>query len=84
MTITLYEQLGIPPPLVVMLTLVSVREHELATGASLGGYNTHHVDRDDLILPDALVQDYSKSPIEICRPIFDALFNAAGYPKWPK
>ena len=65
-----------------MLTLVSVREYEFATSAGFSGYYTHPVDRNDLILPDTLVQDFGKSPDDICRPIFDALFNAAGYPKW--
>ena len=65
------------------MTLLGVGDHEFATGAGGGGYYTHTVDRDDLPLPEVVIQDFSASPVEICRPVFDALFNAAGFPKWP-
>jgi hypothetical protein len=81
--ISFFQKLNIPPPLVTMMTLVNVREYEFVTSADIG-YYTHRVDRDDLHLPETIVKDLSESPIDICRPIFDALFNAAGYPKWPE
>jgi hypothetical protein len=79
-----YRKLNVPPPLAAMMTLINVGEYAFATGADVGGYFTHRVDRDDLPLPGALVQDFSESPADICRPIFDALYNAAGFPKWPE
>ena len=58
---------------------------ELATSTEFGaGYYAHRVDRDDLILPSVLVQDFTTPAVEICRPLFDALFNAAGFAKWPE
>ena len=81
--IALYQKLNVPPPLVAEMTLLGVGDHEFATGAGGGGYYTHSVDRDDLPLPEVVIQDFSASPVEICRPVFDALFNAAGFPKWP-
>ncbi len=82
--IALYQKLNVPPPLVAIMTLLGVGDHEFATGAGRSGYYPHPVDRDDLLLPEALVQDFSTPPVDICRPIFDALYNAAGYPKWPE
>jgi len=79
-----YRELNVPPPFAVILTLTSVSEYNFATGAqTIGGYYTSPVDRDDLPLPAVMIQDFSASPIDICRPMFDALFNAAGLPKWP-
>jgi hypothetical protein len=82
--IALYQKLNVPPPLVAAMTLLGVGDHEFATSAGGSGYYTHTVDRDDLPLPEVVLQDFSRPPIEVCRPMFDALFNAAGFPKWPE
>jgi hypothetical protein len=81
--IAFYQVLNVPPPFAAMLTLTGVAEYEFATGAEIGGYYTHRVDRDDLPLPAVMVQDFGGRPVDICRPMFDALFNAAGFPRWP-
>jgi hypothetical protein len=78
----LYRRLTVPAPIIVMLTFTSVRDCVLATPHSGDGWMPHDFDRDDLVLPGTLVQGFSQSPKEICRPIFDALWNAAGQAKW--
>jgi hypothetical protein len=80
--IAFYQELRVPPPVAAMVTLLGVGDHEFATELSYPG-RAQPVGRDDLLLPDVLVQDFSTSPADICRPIFDALYNAAGLPKWP-
>ena len=80
--IAFYKRLNLSPPFAAMLTLTSVGDYEFATGAETGGYYTHRVDLDDLPLPAVMIQDFA-SPLDICKPMFDALFNAAGFPKWP-
>jgi len=78
-----YQALSIPPPCVAMTSLVGVRDFQFATNTEMGvGYYTHSVDRDDLILPEVLIDDFAAPPAEICRPMFDGLFNAAGLAKW--
>jgi hypothetical protein len=80
-----YQRLSVSPPVVAMMSIVGVQDFEFATSTEMGvGYYTHRVDRDDLILPSVLVQDFTTSAVDICRPMFDALFNAAGFPKWPE
>ena len=67
-----------------MMSLVDVGDYDFATGTEFGsGYYKHRVDRNDLTLPNVLIQDFTTSPVDVCRPMFDALFNAAGLPKWP-
>jgi hypothetical protein len=80
--IALYCRLNVQPPVAAMMTLLSVGKYEFA---ARGGINLHYTppfDRDDLSLPGTLIQDFSQSPIDILRPIFDALWNAAGYARW--
>ncbi len=81
--IALYQRLNVPPPLVAMMAMVGVGEYEFATGAGGGGYYTQTFDREDLVLPEVLIDDFSTASVDICRPMFDALFNAAGLAKWP-
>jgi len=80
-----YQSVGVQPPLVAMMSILNVNGFEFATSTELGvGFYKHQVDRDDLIFPSVLIQNYETPVVENCRPIFDALFNAAGYPKWPQ
>ena len=82
------KQLGVPCPLIILLSLVGV------SGALMmvrPGYNTRDdspIDRDTLLLPDLLIEDYSilsdpnEMPKEMgkaFRPTFDAVWNACGY-----
>jgi hypothetical protein len=80
--IDLYRKLNIQPPLVVAVSLLGVRNCVLATAYQRGGYYTHAFDRDEVVLPATLVQDFNQSPLDICRPVLDALWNAVGLAKW--
>jgi hypothetical protein len=57
------------PPFFVMISLLGVK-----------GYKISHIeiDRDSLILPDILLEDYESEPERILRPTFDAIWQAAG------
>lgn len=73
-----YRTAEIVPPVVIMLTLLGVR------GFSVGGERRWSrtrrptIDRDVLFLPDALVEDLSQPVDAMMRPMFDALWQAAG------
>jgi hypothetical protein len=80
-----YRALNVSPPAVVMLSIVGVQEYEFAVSTEMGvGYYARTVGREDLLLPEVLIQDFTTSPVDLCRPLFDALYNAAGYAKWPE
>jgi hypothetical protein len=76
------QNLEVPPPLVMMITLQGVR------GARLGVYPTPIDDppailRDVLALPEIIIERYG-SELDYqraARPAFDALWNAGGYAK---
>lgn len=72
--------LGIGPPLVVLLSLVGVKGATMPGGSSyVDPDQLRAIDRDVLILPDVLVEDFSQAPALILKPLFDAVWQAAGH-----
>ncbi|WP_298261385.1 ATP-binding protein [Bradyrhizobium sp.] len=74
------QQLEVPPPIVLMVTLQGVR------GARLGVEprpidDPPQIDRDVLELPEAVIEQYGaeESYQRASRPVFDALWNTGGY-----
>jgi hypothetical protein len=70
----LQEKLGVEPPLFVMLTLLGVAGYRL----DRSDFDDHTIDRNDLIIPEIRVEEFSANPHEVMRPIFDSIWNAAG------
>lgn len=71
--------LGLEPPIVLMLSLMGVKDYYLAFGRF--GDTRQPIDRDALLLPDILVEDFATKPDRLLRPVFDAIWQAAGWPK---
>jgi hypothetical protein len=72
------RKIGVPLPLSVSMSLTGVANHVLyRTGMERD--SACPMDRDTVLLPDVLVESYDTSIDEVVRPIFDALWNAAGY-----
>jgi hypothetical protein len=78
------RELGVPAPIIVMIS------YEGVMGARLGVRLDWHADAEDiapfppldpLLLPEMIVEDYGPSEhyVRMLRPIFDALWNAAGF-----
>ncbi len=78
------NKLEIEPPFFVLLSLLNVAGYNLPTRNSTGiGYDTNQIDRNDLIVPELLVEDNTLAPETILKPAFDAIWNAAGLPQSP-
>jgi hypothetical protein len=69
------HDLGIEPPIVVLLSFLSVKDWVIPRG----GETKPAIDRDVLLLPDAIVEDYGAAPPTILRQAFDALWQAGGW-----
>jgi len=70
--------LGLAAPAYIFFSLLGV------TGCVLAGDNrftrrAYYADRDALILPELLVEDWSIESAEAMRPLFDMVWNAFGY-----
>jgi hypothetical protein len=72
------RDLGLSPPLFVMLSLLGVRDYYIPH--SVFGDTPAPIDRDVLLLPDLLVEDYAVNPRALLMPAFDALWQSAGWP----
>ena len=72
------DDLGLQPPLYVMLSLIGVRDIEFLTynSFSLGRLT---VDRDIVQIPEEYIESFDLDPADWYRNIFDALWQSAGY-----
>ncbi|MBN9524271.1 putative DNA binding domain-containing protein [bacterium] len=69
----------VPPPYVVMVSFLGVKDLELP------GYwsTTTTVDRNTVLVPDLLLNEVPSSYTDELRPVFDAMWQAAGKAGWP-
>ncbi len=82
--LSIQKILGVEPPFLVMLSMLRVRSCRMAVPRQppyelLGSY-AHPIDRDDLLIPEVIVTNFSCDPAEIMKEPFDAVWNAAGWP----
>jgi len=72
---------GIDAPLVIMLAFSGAKNYRLMSSDrfSVG----HPIDRDILILPEVILENFDFDVGIILKPIFDAMWNAAGIAKSP-
>jgi hypothetical protein len=74
------RQIGVPMPLIVMATVTGLKGYGMATGSVwLNFQPTCTIDRDVLLFPDALVDNYGVSADVALKPIFDAFWQSAGF-----
>lgn len=76
----------VSPPLLVFLTLTGMSDTIMRDVNWLMADEVEPVDRDVLILPDVSIETYEniatiEKTFQILRPIYDALWNACGFPR---
>jgi Schlafen, AlbA_2 len=78
--VALEQAIGMEPPYVAMLSLLGVKGYRVMPGTP-GGYESQGspIDRSDLLLSDVLIEDALAEPHRILQPIFDEVWNAAGW-----
>jgi hypothetical protein len=75
----LLQEIGANVPIVVALTLTNTRGLHMGVDG-LGFQVGYPIDADTLILPEAVVEEFSMPAGKILKPIFDLVWNACGYP----
>lgn len=78
------KQLGVELPLFLMVSLLGVSGYTMYVDSMVffhDIYEYHPIDRDALLVPEMLVENYESDPTEVMKPIFDAIWNAAGWPR---
>ena len=84
--INLLKSLQISSPIVVAFAMLGVKGARMAVGPRTFHSNVTAIDRDLLILPDILMEDFEafqtdSDVAKIMRPAFDVVWNACGYVK---
>ncbi len=51
--------------------------------SQIPGFKPPGFDRDPVVVPEAVANDLEPPPDVVLRPLFDALWNAAGWPRSP-
>jgi Schlafen, AlbA_2 len=75
----LQANLGIPPPIFVMISLLGVKGFTMRTNDPHQSVRTTPIDRDVLLLPEIIVEEFDQEPSSLLRPVFDAVWQAAGF-----
>jgi hypothetical protein len=77
--LALAKGLGVSMPMVIMLSMQGVKSYRIWFRSDWYDYGQMHaIDRDTLLLPDVLLEDFSTLADVAMKPIFDALWQAGG------
>lgn len=75
----LQASLGVPPPVFVMISLLGVKGYKMATTDGYQLARASPIDRDVLLLPEIIVEQFDQEASSLLRPAFDAVWQAAGF-----
>lgn len=71
--------LGVTPPLIVMLSLLNVKGARMYGGHSSFSMEDDKVDRDHLLVPEVMAESFTADIAQLLKPTFDVVWNACGY-----
>ena len=74
--------LGAEPPVVLMLSILRTKGYSFLLGPRYDTYGTKPINRDQLLLPAVIVEDFAPSIVNAAtflRPLLDSVWNACGY-----
>ena len=74
----LQQQLELTSPILIMLSFLGVKDYTMHIGNSWHRH-TYPIDRDTLLIPEIVVEDYAAKASDILRPAFDAVWQACGW-----
>jgi hypothetical protein len=75
------KSLGVEPPIVIMLSLLGVFGTKIYVPSPFGIQKPHGIDRENLLIPEVMIESFDCKPAQVMKPIFDAIWNAAGWPR---
>lgn len=75
------KKLDINVPIFLFLTLTGVKGAKMGYERSNFHFDDYPIDRDTLILPEAVIENFSQDLKETLRPVFSLVWNACGIPR---
>ena len=77
--ILILEKLGVELPFFIMLSFLDVKGYSMSNSNSYFlGYD-YQIDRNNLLMPEVMIENFDFEPSKVMKPIFDAVWNACGY-----
>jgi hypothetical protein len=73
------RKLNTEPPLALLLTLSGVKGLTMALDPRWMAQRSHAIDRDLLLLPEVIIDEYDKTAKENLAPLFEMIWQAAGF-----
>ncbi|HTR41216.1 MAG TPA: ATP-binding protein [Pseudomonadales bacterium] len=74
------KKIGVPTPIIIMAAAFGLKGYGMATASYLHNrHPAHTIDRDALLFPDVLLEDYNTPGDILLKPIFDAFWQSAGF-----
>ena len=79
----LQQSFDVSPPLTLLFTILNAANFCLRTAEgnrqhSIGALSEHQIDRDRILLPEVVLNDFLTDLCAALKPVFDCLWNAAG------
>lgn len=78
-SLALQKQLGVEPPVYVMVSLLGVRGFTIRRERDDFSGEGRPIDRDDLVIPEAALGSFEADVIPAMLRVFDRVWNAAGW-----
>lgn len=75
------QDIGMQPPVYLALSLMHVDGYSMAVSNDLDPMYAQRIDRSELLLPEIAIEKFGIHPHAILRPLFDMIWNAAGWPR---
>jgi hypothetical protein len=76
----LIRRCSVSPPIVLMVSLLGVKGYRILIAPNhIGNHSAHAIDRDDLILPDLVLEEFPDDLGRDLRPVFDVIWNSGGF-----
>lgn len=77
--LSIQEGLGVDAPLILILTFTGVQGYRIWVSPEAFSNEGTEIDRDVLLIPEVVVTDYADDIPLLLKPVFDTVWNAAGW-----
>lgn len=73
------QRLGVEPPLFVGLSFLGVKDYCMWVDQRFSRHRNEPIDRDNLLVPEVVIEDYDTRLVDLMKPAFDTVWNACGW-----
>lgn len=78
--LSILKRLNVNPPIVLFLSLVGVKNSKMSLDGAYFSHTNSLIEKDELYLPEVILENCEYSPGETLKPAFDLVWNACGLP----